>query len=87
LADRPSGPRIIGDFGVSFLSQLALGKLAARDDKGEGGQIGWTEEKPQIPFDFAQDGLSIALRFGSMAGRDRRMTALFEVKDFTRKKE
>jgi hypothetical protein len=30
---RPSGPRINGDFGVSFLSQLAVGKLAAPDGK------------------------------------------------------
>ena len=29
FSDRPSGPRIHGDFAVSFLSQLAIGKLAA----------------------------------------------------------
>ena len=29
---RPSGPHIHSDFAVSFLSQLAIGKLAARDD-------------------------------------------------------
>src|ERR1700691_1781246 len=31
FGDRPSGPHIHGDFAVSFLSQLAIGKLAARD--------------------------------------------------------
>ena len=36
FGDRPSGPRIIGDPELSFLSQLALGKSSARDDKGEG---------------------------------------------------
>jgi hypothetical protein len=32
LGGRPFGPRIHGDFAVSFLSQLAIGKLADRDD-------------------------------------------------------
>jgi hypothetical protein len=30
---RPSGPRIQGDFAVSFLSQLAIGKLAAPNEQ------------------------------------------------------
>jgi hypothetical protein len=37
-----------------------------------GGQIGWTERKQQVPFDFAQGRLSTSLRFGSTAGRERR---------------
>jgi hypothetical protein len=36
---RPSGPRIPGDFAVSFLSQLAIGKLAAPNDKPKTGVL------------------------------------------------
>jgi hypothetical protein len=36
---RPSGPRIHGDFAVSFLSQLAIGKLAAPNDKPKTGVL------------------------------------------------
>jgi hypothetical protein len=34
---RLSGPRIYGEFAVLFLSQLAVGKSAVRDDKAAGG--------------------------------------------------
>src|ERR1700679_1214759 len=37
FSGRPSGPRIHGDFAVPFLSQLAVGKLAAPKDKPETG--------------------------------------------------
>jgi hypothetical protein len=51
---------------------------ASRDDKWRvvtfmrDRQIGWTEKKQQVPFDFAQGRLSTSLRSGSTAGRDRR---------------
>jgi hypothetical protein len=37
FSGRPSGPRIRGDFAVSSLAQLAVGKLAVPNDKGDGG--------------------------------------------------
>jgi hypothetical protein len=50
--------------------QCYVAGIPGRDDKWgvvtfiRGRQIGWTEKKQQVPFDFAQGRLSTSLRFG-----------------------
>ena len=38
-----------------------------------GRQIGWTEKKQQVPFDFAQGRLSTPLRFSRFVGHDENL--------------